>query len=70
MNDFRGFIVHNYNLVDRKNYLKLQLGSDNSFTFIEIENQEPSYGNEKYFGVDALSWKKKTKNSKNFGFQI
>jgi len=62
MNDFRGFIVHNYNLVDRKNYLKLQLGSDNSFTFIEIENQEPSYGNEKYFGVDALSWKKKTKN--------
>ncbi|WP_062307180.1 glycosyltransferase family 25 protein [Polynucleobacter sinensis] len=62
MNSYRGYIVHNYKLVDRKRYLNSRLGRANKFSFIEIENIQPNYVNERYCGVNEKSWNKKSKN--------
>ncbi len=62
MSNYRGFIVHNHKMVDRRNYLNSRLNAASNFSFIEIENLQPNYIVEKYFGVNECSWNKKVKN--------
>ena len=62
MSGYKGYIVHNYKLVDRKNYLCSRLGAADNFSFIEIENIQPNYMNERYFGINEQAWIGKSKN--------
>jgi GR25 family glycosyltransferase involved in LPS biosynthesis len=59
---FRGYIVHNYKLPERKKYLQHSLGSASSFSFIEIENINPDYIADKYLGLNEGSWQDKTRS--------
>lgn len=61
MSLYQGYIVHNYKLLDRKNYLSSRLKADN-FSFIEIENIQPNYMHQKYAGINQQAWNKKSKN--------
>ncbi len=61
MNKYKGYVVHNYRLPQRKSYLESKLRTPANFSFIEIENVQPEYMGEKYWGVDESSWHNKTR---------